>query len=311
MTINPIIPIWLMIIICIVMLVFKRKGVFPYIRQIVAAILLFMINLRIMVPDGSVTYKQQELNTKVIFVVDSTISMLAQDYNGSEERLTGVKEDCKDIIDKLEGAKFEFISFDNEVYVLSPFSNDAQFAKNAVDSIYPIDQLYARGSSLNIWHDITLEKLKQARESDDGQVVLFFISDGENNAGDKLASFKDLSKYIDNGAVLGYGTKEGGIMQMTRWDEVETIEDPEEWDKPGISKIDENNLKKFASDLGVNYINMNSKKGIDSCINEILKNASTKDTDKKEIGYKDIYFVFLIPFLMLVIFEYIEIKRRK
>ena len=47
MTINPIIPLWLMGIICIVLLFFKRKGIFNYVRQIVIVALLFLINMRI------------------------------------------------------------------------------------------------------------------------------------------------------------------------------------------------------------------------------------------------------------------------
>lgn len=50
MIINPIIPIWLMAIICIALAIFKRKGKFAYIRQIIMIILLFMINLRMMIP---------------------------------------------------------------------------------------------------------------------------------------------------------------------------------------------------------------------------------------------------------------------
>ena len=43
---EPIIPIWLMAIICVVLLVIKRKGIIPYIRQIIMVLLLFAINLR-------------------------------------------------------------------------------------------------------------------------------------------------------------------------------------------------------------------------------------------------------------------------
>ena len=35
MIVNPIIPIWLMAIICVALLIVKRKGIWPYIRQII------------------------------------------------------------------------------------------------------------------------------------------------------------------------------------------------------------------------------------------------------------------------------------
>ena len=84
MIINPIIPVWIMAIICVFLLLLKRKGIVPYIRQVMTIVLLFVINLRIMIPDDTVTYKKVEMNTHVIFVVDNTLSMVAQDYNGKE-----------------------------------------------------------------------------------------------------------------------------------------------------------------------------------------------------------------------------------
>ena len=45
-TFEPIIPIWLMVIICVGLLAIKRKGVIPYVRQVLMVLLLFAINLR-------------------------------------------------------------------------------------------------------------------------------------------------------------------------------------------------------------------------------------------------------------------------
>ena len=92
MIINPIIPIWLMAVICIILLVLKRKGIFPYIRQIIVILLLFVINLRIMIPD-EIEVSSPKIDAKVIFVIDNTISMNAVDYNGETERLEGAKTD--------------------------------------------------------------------------------------------------------------------------------------------------------------------------------------------------------------------------
>ncbi len=78
MIINPIIPIWLMAVICVILLFFTRKGAFNYIRQIIIIILLFAINLRIMVPNPDAQTVEKKVD--VLFVVDNTISMLAEDY---------------------------------------------------------------------------------------------------------------------------------------------------------------------------------------------------------------------------------------
>ena len=45
---------------------------------------------------------------------------------------------------------------------------------------------------------------------------------------------------------------------------------------------------------------MNKKDGLDKIIDDVLKNAKTSESDKKTTGHKDIYFIFVIPFLLLV-----------
>lgn len=313
MTVNPIIPIWLMTILCVALLLLKRKGIIPYIRQIAIIVLIFVINLRIMVPDGNVKGKTKQVDAYVLFVVDNTISMLARDYNGETERLTAVQEDCAYIIDELYGAKFSVISFDNNANLLSPFTDNADYAKSVVNSIYPMGELYARGSSMNICKDLLIDTLKTAKEKKNGNVIVFFISDGEITNGDSLESFKETADYIDNGAVLGYGTKEGGEMYVQSYfdEKPVVIEDTSTYPyKTAKSKIDENNLEQIADDLGVNYVNMNKRADIDKILKDIKNDSKVSITDTDMTGYADIYYIFVIPLLLLLLYEFIEYRRR-
>ena len=312
MIINPIIPIWLMSIICVILSVLKRKGTFPYIRQILLILLLFVINLRIMVPDGNVIVKNQKMSTKVLFVVDSTISMVAKD-DGQRERLDYVREDCNHILTELNGARFAVVSFNNEAHYLSPFTNNAEYAQGVIDAIYPMSSNYAKGSSMNIWREMVMDILKGAKEDGTGEVVLFFISDGEITNHETLESFSEMAQYVDGGAVLGYGTKEGGQMEMPTFysEEPEVIEDRSDYPyKPAVSKIDENNLKQIAKDIDIDYIHMTQSSDVDSVLDEIKQNATTEDTDKRIEGHKDIYYIFVIPLLLLLLFELYDTRKR-
>ena len=76
MKIDPIIPIWLMGILCVGMIFLKKRSRIAYVRQIIAIVLVFLINLRIMVPSDNVSSNTQTLDTYVLFVVDDTISMI-------------------------------------------------------------------------------------------------------------------------------------------------------------------------------------------------------------------------------------------
>lgn len=312
MRIDPIIPIWLMLILCVGMAFLKRRKRSAYIRQIAAIILIFLINLRIMVPSSNVETSVRKLDTYVLFVVDDTISMLAQDYAGDTERLTAVKKDCEHIVDEMDGAKFAVITFNNSANLISPYSDDSNFAKSVLDSIYPLDSLYARGSSMNVCIDVMTDTLKRAKGKNDGNVVVFFISDGEITNDDRLKSFDGAKKYIDGGAVLGYGTKEGGNMYVKSYydDRKELLEDTSDYPyKPAVSKIDEDNLKKIADDLGVDYINMNDGSALDKIVEK--SRGTAESTDKgKTIGYVDIYYLFAALFAGLVVYEFFDMRKK-
>lgn len=312
MIVNPIIPIWLMAVICVVLIALKRKGVWPYVRQIIMVILLFVINLRIMVP-GDVNTSSQKINANILFVIDNTISMVARDYNGDTERMEALKDDCAYIVDELNGAKFSVITFNNSAKLASPFTENTEFIKNCINSTYPINELYARGSSMNVSKDLMTDIVKRTQEKNDGKVIVFFISDGEITNEDKLASFKDVAGYIDGGAVLGYGTQKGGKMYVTDYfsGEMEVIEDRSDYPyKDAVSKIDEANLKSIAKDLGIEYINMNKRDNIDGIIEGIKRNAIFSEDEVGTEGYTDIYYIFVIPLLLMLIYEFVDLKMR-
>lgn len=124
-------------ILCIILLVMRRKNKYAYIRQILIVILLFVINLRIMIPSSDV--KVQTNNFDVLFVIDETISMLAEDYNGNNTRYEGVKEDCKYIINELYGARFSVIKFNNTSQIITPYTKDAELTIETINALTPVD----------------------------------------------------------------------------------------------------------------------------------------------------------------------------
>lgn len=313
MIINPIIPIWLMAIICIALVICKRKGKFAYIRQIIMIILLFMINLRMMIPtDVEVSTKRIDAN--VFFVIDNTISMAANDCSDGTTRMDALKTDCNNITGSLSGARFSLITFANISKLVFPLTESTSFVNSCIKGIGVTDELYAKGSSMNICKDMLVELVKAAHEKNTGKVIVFFISDGEITNGDTLDSFKEAAKYIDGGAVLGYGTSKGGNMYIKDYfsDDLVAIEDKSEYPyKKAVSKIDEENLKAIAKDVDIEYINMTTENKLDTVIDNIKKDtASLGDEDSRLDGYKDIYFIFIVPLVGMLVYEFINWKRK-
>ena len=260
-------------------------------------------------------YKRQVQtnNFDVLFVIDETISMLAEDYNGNNTRYEGVKEDCKYIINELYGARFSVIKFNNTSQIITPYTKDAELTIETINALTPVDELYARGSSLNVSIDDIKSSLESSGKKEDRKRILFFISDGEITSEEKLSSFSSIKKYVDDGAVLGYGTSSGGKMKITdSLTKTENyIQDRTSYPyKDAISKIDENNLKKISEDIEIDYINMQNSSNIKEKIKKIKKSAKTDLSDSDKSLYKDTYFIFVIPLCILLIYEYINYKRR-
>lgn len=310
---SPIIPIWIMGIISIILIILIRnKDKKIFIRRLLIIIFLFIINLRIMIPsqDGKVLTS----NLDIFFVIDNTISMVAEDYNGNVPRLEAVKNDCNHIVDELSGASYSIITFNNESTILTPLTKDADMTQSALRTIFVMDSLYAKGSSMNICLDNLKSSLERAEKKDRRTSIVFFISDGEITSDEKLKSFSSVQKYISNGAVLGYGTEKGGKMKITDTIyETETyLEDKTSNDYPypkAVSKIDENNLKKIADDMGIDYINMSKQSNIDSKIKQIKRDSNNTLDDTQKMLYNDIYFIFVIPLVLLLAYEFIYYKK--
>ncbi len=313
MRLFPIIPIWLMlpisIFLIIIVLITKKSRVTIY--EIFIIILLFIINLRPMFSSGNSNIIVNDLD--VLFVVDNTISMYAEDYSSNNsERINAVKEDCSYIIRELSGARFALITFNNSSKIDIPFTFDNNIVNESIDILQPMVSYYAKGSSLNTPHN-DMESILKNNQDNKRKKIVFFISDGEITDDSRLKSFSDLKEYIDDGAVLGYGTTDGGYMKQNDGysNEIKYVEDTSTWPyKKAISKLDEDNLEDIAKDLGVDYVYMNKQSNIDKTLKKVKKSINTTGTESDISSYTDIYYIFTIPLLILLFLLYNEYKRR-
>ena len=307
-----------MAIICVALLVIKRKGVMPYVRQVLIVLILFAINLRPMYISDEVKVIRQKLNCYCIIVLDDTLSMNAEDVPGFEEdrprtRMDQAKEDIDYITKNLVGAKFCIIDFNNDVNLICPFTDDNKFIKDSVDAIKPLVDYHATGTNINCCKKLLGQMINDAKLMNDGHVVVFFLSDGENTDDHRLDNFSDIAQGIEGGAVMGYGTTKGG--QMRYYDELHDeeviVQDKRDYPyQPAVSKIDEKNLKSLSLDLGIEYIHMDESEDLDETFENIMKLLEAETEETTEYGYADIYFWFVIPLAALVAYEFISVKRR-
>ena len=313
---KPIVPVFIVLPALLIMLgvyvwvIIRKQNKLPYkilgiARILIILVLVFLINLRIM--DKEYNAEIEMKNLDVLFVVDSTISMWAQDYDGDEPRMDGVLKDTEYIIDELSGSNFGLVTFDHRGQILAPFTQDHETVKDAFSTIKTPDVNYAKGTSLNVSKKEMQELLESSNKKDERLTILFFISDGEITDGSELESFADLEPLVDAGAVLGYGTDGGGEMVYDDWGSY--VRDPET-NQHAISKIDEDNLKKIAEDLDIDYIHMDDMSNIRYLIESIKSGSSLTIEKSDSVTYKDTYFYYAIPLAIMLLLELVLFIRR-
>lgn len=320
---NPIIPVWIMAIFCIVMLLLKRKGAKNFIRQILIVILLFVINLRPMIPGDGI--KQVETkNIDILFVVDNTLSMLARDYRNEDgmviTRHEAIANDIDKVMESFSGASFALITFDNDSQVAVPYTNDMNTIRNYLLSLTPPASTYADGTSMNNALRTMDTYLDNERET---IKIVFYITDGEltGNSSRNIRVNSSLVENIDLGVVLGYGTEEGGTMVYENWfGGSDTIMYYDENGNYGeaLSKIDEDTLEEVAEELGISYVyaDPDSDSYIEGIVNEFDDaidegmNIETTITEKTGYIYEDTYYIFCIPLLVILVIDFIAYNRK-
>ena len=312
MIINPIIPVWIMILFLPCFWICRSLDKKKFIRQIFIVILIFLINLRPMFRIGTSEVMTNELD--VLFVIDTTISMVAEDYNGNDTRLSAVKRDCRYIMEQLHGSKFSIVTFDDTSKIMVPFTMDSNLIGETIDILNVSNYVYAKGTSLN--KPISnMESVFMASEKHSNRArIVFFISDGEITNEDSIDEdgYSDLKKYISDGAVLGYGTDVGGYMYVKDLyeDSFTYVEDRTSYPyKKAVSRIDEDNLKTISDSLGIDYVYMDNQSNIDKKLNEIKDGVNYKASKVDLSSYEDIYYIFVIPLVGLLGYEFVIFRR--
>jgi Ca-activated chloride channel family protein len=240
---------------------------------------------------------------EVLVVVDRTRSMAALDHQGGP-RIYGVQEDLVALTKALPGARFGLMTFGKDAGVELPFTSDSTTFTTAIETLR-LEGVYDGGGSQM---DRPLEDMEQVLQRADEQHperrrMVVFVSDGENTTDGGQASFAPLEDHVDGGIVLGYGTEEGAKMP-----EADNLSDragyvyDESTGEDAISRIDEDNLRDIAGEMGVDYAHRTEPGGIAEIAAD-FEASYALDEDEESTAANDLTWVFGLLLLALVLLE--------
>jgi Ca-activated chloride channel family protein len=223
-------------------------------------LLLLAAALRPGVPGGSAQAATADVN--VFFVVDTSSSIVAEDYGNRSPRLDGVRQDIMAIAGELAGARFSLLTFDNNAVVRMPPTADTSALETAVAVLQPQVTPFSKGSSITAAGRLLTERLRSARDSHPERPrLVYYLGDGEQTSAAVPEAIRVDGGLVNGGAVLGYGTPEGGRMKENTGTRsgpgsgAGYIQDRTSGSgRDALSLIDEGRLQWIAGQLGVPYV---------------------------------------------------------
>lgn len=298
-----------MLTLCVVLLIRRPRQRIPWLRRTLMVVLLLVVALRPVTPME--TEQTERMNANVYFVVDRTGSMNAEDYGDGQPRLDGVKADMERIMGMTEGSRYSIIAFDSSATQQLPLTTDAGAVSAWIDTLETEPTAYSQGSNVDRPLQTLQSELVAAQQEDpDSHRLVYFLSDGENTDEQESEPFSPVSGYVDGGAVLGYGTEEGGPMKAQGGaTDGEYIQDGD--GQQGISMIDQEQLETIAGQMGVPYLHRTDpEEPIEGTMEGITLQPVPTESERSVASFTDWYWVASIPLALLMIWELGELTYR-
>ena len=244
-----------------------RVATRAWLRRAGLVLLLGAIALRPGVPGG--TAPLGTVDVDVYFVVDTTSSIAAEDFGSGRPRLDGVRADIVALTAAFPGARYALLTFDAAAVQRMPLTSDATAAVTAAAVLRPEITTISTGTSTGRAAPLLSRTLAAgaARNPERAQVVFYFGDGGQTDPESPTAY---TSAHVSGGAVLGYGTPEGGRMLERTGYEDDSV--PGAGTQPAgeepvyiqdvrtapptdaIARLDATHLTAIAHQLGVPYV---------------------------------------------------------
>lgn len=321
----------------------RRPGGWHWFVRLALVGLLFGMSLRPGLPETEHP-PVAAAQTDVYFVLDTTSSMAAEDYGDDQPRLTGAKADIEAIADRLAGSRFSLITFDADTVQRLPLTTDASALASGVASTTQEISVYSRGSSIGQPAAFLEKQLASDQDAaPDRTRIVYYLGDGEQTVSTAPESFAPLADLVDGGAVLGYGTEEGGPMRTFSGYRDDFFGDDQSGDSgsddpgsdgsgtddsgtadPGaaddyiqyygpngqetaISMIDEKALSTIAGQLGVEYVH--SEPGSDIVLQATrgIDVGAATSAPSGPPSAPEFYWLLAIPFGLLLLAELVPL----
>ncbi len=241
----------------------------------------------------SLTITQVE-GYNVVFALDASSSMLAQDVKGG--RLNKAKESIKAALNQLPGSRFGLVAFSGNAYKLCPLTTDLNSFKLFVDLVEP-SLIPTEGTDIG---GAIRKSMELFSEKISGSKIIIIVTDGENTRGDPRVDALEARKEGVKIFTISAGTKEGA--PVPKYDETGKFSEylKEDNGKVHISVVNQDMLKLIARAGDGAFL---EGEGVElGILIKLFKGLRTGEFSSEKVEhYQEKYIFFLIPSLVFLL----------
>lgn len=260
---------------------------------------LFLIFSIIDLLNGSEEVKSSQKLNNVIFMLDVSNSMNAEDINPS--RLTEAKNLMIGTMQKMKNDKIGIVIFAGQATSIMPLTTDYNSAETYISGI-ETNSMQIQGTDFLKGMQAAVEKFKNVSK---GSRKIILLSDGEDNEGNDNAAIRLANKEGMSIISVGIGTEEGAPVPEYVYGQLMGYKT----DVNGgtvISKRQTEALKKMAESTGGTYIDGNNiNEAPNRIIDAVNKNSSGSETLVKSQNANHYYQYFLAVSILFFFLIYI------
>lgn len=282
----------------------KKSGfskIFPTLYLLGTLFLIFAI---IDLLNGSEEIKTNQKLNNVIFMLDVSNSMNAEDINPN--RLTEAKNLMINTMQKMKNDKIGIVIFAGEATSIMPLTTDYTSAETYINAI-ETNSMKIQGTDFLKGMQTAVSKFKNVSK---GARKIVLLSDGEDNEGNDNAAIKLANKEGIMVTSVGIGSDEGAPVPEYVFGQLMGYKS----DRAGetvISKRQTGALKKMAESTGGSYVDGNNiNEAPERIIDALNKKMSSSETLVKSQNANHYYQYFLAVSLLFFFLIYIFNPKR-
>lgn len=248
---------------------------------------------------GSKVEEVKQVGIDVYILLDVSLSMQAEDIKPS--RLAKAKHEISKLIHKLRGDRIGLIIFSGEAFVQFPLTTDYA-AANLFLSAVDVSSIPQPGTAIVPAINLAMKSFKKENETKKAIVI---ITDGENHEGDVTKVAEEAASKGVSIFTIGLGSPTGTPIPIKNKSGANVGYKKDRHGNTVLTKLDEVTLKSIAlAGSGEYYHGTNSEDELDKVYKDLSQFDKAEYGTTKITEYEDRFYYFLIPVLLLLVFEF-------